>query len=184
MILSENQIELLLHQKPITDEWPWVTRDESVIDMHWKDVLSEICRDLNLLEKSEFGHYGSGYASYVDSWLYRDTEEFRFHPGNCFWGLVILYSRLSPFYVIGEGKRTWHDKGGSSYLPCFEFVDQLTQNCVFSLSQDVEAILGNRGLRRLRKDQVSGTLDAKFQVPTILADPPLRHFDAIYYWED
>ena len=184
MILTEKHIELLLHQKPITDEWPWSTCDQVVIDKHWKDVLAEICRKMRLDHKSEFGHYGSGYASYVDTWLYRAEASFRFAAGNCFWGIVILYSRLSPYYVLGQGQKSWHDNGGSSYLPSFKFVDAISQDVLISLVYDIDVILAGRGLKRLKRSQVEANLDHNIRVPTILADPPLHHFDAIYYWED
>lgn len=184
MKLDAQQIEMLLNQRSITYEWPWNTSDELVIDKHWKDVLAEICRKLHLQHKSEFGHYGSGYSSYVDSWLYREDESFRFNVGNCFWGLVILYSRLSKYCVIGQGQKVWNEKNGSSYLPSFDFVDHFTLPLIADLADKVECILANRGIQRLRKEQVSEVLGRNIRVPTILEEPPLHHFDAIFYWED
>lgn len=183
-ILSPEQIDALLARKPISDEWPWATCDEEVVDKHWEEVLDEICRSLNLRHKSEFGHYGSGYASYVDSWFYRDDDDFRFGEGRCYWGLVILYSRLSPYYAMGQGQKAWNDRGGSSYLPCFDFVDHFTHQSVVGLVSGAEAVLERRGLRRIRKEDVSENLDIDIVVPTILQNPPLHHFDAIFYWED
>lgn len=184
MILNVQQVEALIKQRPITDEWPWNTSIESDIDNYWKDVLNEICRKLYLEHRSEFGHYGSGYSSYVDSWLYAESDSFRFDTGNSYWGLVILYSRLSKYFVMGQGQKTWHEKGGSSYLPCFDFVDYFAHPPILALVDKIEGIMADRGLQRLRRDQISAVLDKSIRVPTILEDPPLHHFDAIFYWED
>jgi hypothetical protein len=49
---------------------------------------------------------------------------------------------------------------------------------------DVCRILNARGLIRLRKEDLSELLDPTVQVPTLFDNNPLRHYDAIYYWED
>ena len=137
MGFSQPEIVSLLDQKPITDEWPWSTGDERVIDGNIKKIVTEICRKCHVLDKTEFNHYGSGYASFVDCWLYRENDDFRFERGNCYGGLVVLFSRLSNYYVVGEGQKTWQKKSGSSYLPSFEFVDDITQEATKALEQDV-----------------------------------------------
>ncbi len=112
MLLTETQIALLLKQLAISDEWPWATNDEAVIDKNIKDIVAEIRRKLRLEDKTEYGHYGSGYASFVDCWLYRPDAEFRYRAGDNYHGLVVLFSRLSPFYVFGQGDKSWDKIGG------------------------------------------------------------------------
>lgn len=184
MILTETQIDQLLHQEAITEEWPWSTNDEQVIDRNVKDIVAEICRRARLKDKTEYGHYGSGYASYVDCWLYRPDDDFRISPGNHYHGLVILFSRLSPFYVLGQGSRSWDRTGGAFYLPDYDFVDVIEQPVLKDLVPLVTTILTERGLTRLHKTDLDTFLPAGVQVPTILAQHVLRHFDALFYWED
>lgn len=184
MILDNSQIGSLLSQRAITNRWPWSTNNEETIDNHWKSIVSEVCHSFQMKHKSEFGHYGSGYASFVDTWFYRETDEFRFDSGNCFIGLVALFSRLSDYYVVGQGQKTWHEKGGSSYLPDYEFVDRINQKPIVSIVDEVCSVLDKQNLKRLKKDELSPLIDPAFQVPTILSDPPYRYFDAIFYWED
>lgn len=184
MLLSENDIRSLLRQEPITDEWPWNTKDENTIHGNIKDIIAEIRRNQRLLDKTEFGHYGSGYASYVDCWLYREDDDFRFDKKNCYWGLVVLFSTLSKYYVVGQGQKTWHKKGGSSYLPAFQFVDQIEHPAVQQITDRVCVVLADRGLIRAHADDLSSLLPRDISVPTILANPPWRHFDALFYWED
>lgn len=184
MIFTEAQITALLAQRSITNKWPWSTNDEATIDGNIRNIIAKVRQDVSLLDKTEYGHYGSGYSSYVDCWLYREGMNFQFSTGNYYWGLVVLFSRLSNYYVIGEGQKTWSEKGGSSYLPAFEFVDQVRQPATLSILDDVCAVLNSQGLVRLYAAELSRVLSDEIQVPTILEDPPWRDFDAIFYWED
>ena len=183
-MLTNQEIESLLREEPITDEWPWRTKDEMVIENHWEKVVLEICQKLEMDHKSEFTHYGSGYASYVDTWLFREDEQFRFGKGNSYWGLVILFSRLSPYCVMGEGKKKWSEVGRSSYRPCFQFVDHFTQGILKDLAENAEKIIGSHGIRRLKKQDLETKLETGIEVPTILSPPPWRHFDSLFHWED
>ena len=186
MSLTKPQINRLLRQLPITDKWPWSTNDGPTIDGHIEGVIGELCRKLRLKDRTEFEHYGSWYASYIDCWLFRPKDEFRFAEGNCFWGLIVLFSRLSHYFVLGEGQKAWDaaDNRRSSYLPSFAGVDQLTQPAVVRLAPKVCKILNERGFVRLAAGDLGALLPAKTQVPTILTDPPFRHFDSLFYWED
>ena len=184
ILLTPSDIESLLRQEPISDEWPWNTKDEAIIHGNIKDIIAEISRKNRLLDKTDFGHYGSGYASYVDCWLYRADDAFRFDKGDCYWELVVLFSTLSKYYVVGEGQKTWDKTRGSSYLPSFQFVDRISHPAVQELIEGVCSVLANRGLIRVNASEVSSLLAAEIEVPTILGDRPWRHFDALYYWED
>ncbi len=184
MILSDTHINSLLSQKSISEEWPWSSNNETVIDKNIKDIVAEIRRKIGLKDKTDYDHYGSGYASFVDCWLYREDDEFRFANGDNYWGLVILFSRLSKYYVIGEGQKTWKSKSSSSYLPCYEFVDEIKNPSIRGIVNKVCGVLRSRGLERLYKNQLSKILSKKIIVPTILSDGPWHHFDALFYWED
>ena len=185
MELTRKQLSALLDQRSISPEWPWATNDESVIDKNFKDIIAEVRRKVNVLDKSDFGHYGSGYASFVDCWLYREEEAFRYATsGHYYYGLVVLLSRLSNFYVIGEGQKSWNNAGGSSYLPDLGFVDKITRPEVMDIAKQVCAILDDRGLKRLYANELDKLLPNDVQVPTVLSDRPWKQFDAIFYWED
>ena len=184
MNLSNAQIEKLITGKSISEEWPWSTNNEATVDNHIKDIIYEVRRKMRLLDKTEYGHYGSGYASYVDSWLYRNDEKFRLGAGNNFVGMVVLFSRLSKFYVAGEGAKTWTSEESSSYLVNFDFVDKFQYSPTRNIANDVCSLLESRGLTRLFAHDLSEVLPGDINIPTILSEPPYRHFDALYYWED
>lgn len=185
MILTETQIDTLLRQQSISNEWPWSTNDERVIDKNIKDIVAEIRRKTNVEDKTEYGHYDSGYASFVDCWLYRRDDDFRYRPGDSYYGLVVLFSRLSNYYVIGQGKKSWDKTGGASYLPDFDFVDNIDHQPVAELAPRVIDILNQRGLKQLHKTDLRAKLSRGVSVPTIMAAASVfYHFDALFYWED
>jgi hypothetical protein len=185
---SAKELDQLLAQECISSDHPWSTRDESQIDSYLKTVSEEVSLATNTLSRIEWGHYGSGYASFVDAWFYRSTPAFDvpspLRQGEEHVGLVVLLSRLSPYFVFMEGEKRWHAKGGSSYLPAFEGVDSLSSPGVLDLVAPVQKVLESRGLRRLSKKELSSPLHPDIQVPTILGDPPYVEFDALFHWED
>jgi len=136
----------------------------------------------------EWNHYGSGYASFIDAWFYKPTPEFSVPDpvphGEEHFGLVVLLSRLSPYFVFMQGHKHWHGSGGSSYLPAFEAVDELSCSGVLSLAEQVQPLLEGHSLRRLLRADLSTPLLPGTFVPTILADEPHTEFDALFYWED
>ena len=99
-------------------------------------------------------------------------------------GLVVLLSRLSPFFVFMEAEKSWHTHGGSSYLPEFEMIDRLPTHVVADLAHQVQAILESYGLVRASRDELMESLPLALYVPTILTNRAFSQFDALFYWED
>ena len=184
MLLTDAQIDALLCQQPILNEWPWSTNDETIIDNHIKDIVAEVRRKTGVKDRSEYDHYGSGYASFVDCWLYRPDDDFRYRPGDNYYGLVVLFSRLSNYYVIGQGEKSWDKTSEAIYLPDFDFVDDIDHQPVAQLAPRVVDILNQRGLKQLHKSDLNTILPTDVSVPTILAGRVFHHFDALFYWED
>jgi len=110
-MLSNTQIEKLLSQEPITDRYPWSTEDDRIVEEFYKGVCEKILHDTNTLSRIEWDHYGSGYASFVDAWLYKTTPDFNVNKPlnlkNEHAGLVVLLSRLSPYFVFMEAEKSW-----------------------------------------------------------------------------
>lgn len=185
--LSEEILDKLINGKSISGKMPWASLDEKALDNFYRTICDNACRDFSLFSKIQWDDYGSGYASYIDAWFYRDNEKFKKSSKpeyiECT-GLVILFSKLSPYFVAGEASKSWHTKGGSSYLPAYELVDKFTSQEVIELLKEVEPYLLKQGLVRLHKDDLSQELPSERRVPTILCDPPYRVFDALFHWED
>jgi hypothetical protein len=187
-LLSGGEIERLLSQQTISEQHPWVTNDQQLIQAHLEGVWAAVMRATKSESRVEWGHYGSGYASFVDAWLYKTTPDFDAkHPvrdGEAHVGLVVLLSRLSPYFVFMQGEKRWHANGGSSYLPELGMLDQLEAGSVSLLARQVQPILESHGLVRALRDQLSEPLPAGLRVPTILTDGGFTQFDALFYWED
>ena len=187
-LLTRSEVERLLSQQTISDRHPWVANDERLIEGHLKGACAAMMRATRSKSRVEWGHYGSGYASYVDAWLYKTTPDFDAkHPirnGEGHTGLVVLLSRLSPYFVFMEGEKHWHATGGSSYLPQFDMLDRLEAQGVSRLAEQVQPVLESHGLVRAVREQLSEPLPEGLRVPTILTDRRFTQFDALFYWED
>jgi len=185
---SAEDIDRLLAHESISSQEPWRTNDASEIDSYLKTICEQIETETGASSRIEWGHYGSGYASFVDAWFYQPTAEFAVknpvHHGEEHVGLVVLLSRLSAHFVFMEGEKRWHAKGGSSYLPSFQGVDSLSSPGVIALSIKVQVILERRSLRRLFKNDLGAPLRLDLSVPTLLGDAPFVEFDALFHWED
>jgi hypothetical protein len=188
-LCSGDVLNKLLHGRSISDQSPWSSNDKEEIAHFYRAICEDLCREFLLSSEIEWEDYGSGYASYIDAWFYRDDDRFKVSssPENRqYTGLVVLFSRLSPYFVVGEDSKSWHVNGssGGSYLPSFELVDDFTHQPVADLFGELEPRLVQRGLIRLRKDDLEQRLPENIRVPTILSDPPYRTFDALFHWED
>ena len=187
-LLSRGEIERLLSQQTISERHPWVTNDDRLIEAHLKGACAAVTRATRSESRVEWGHYRSGYASFVDAWLYKTTPDFdvkqpiRDAEGHI--GLVVLLSRLSPYFVFMQGEKRWHATGGSSYLPEFGMLDKLEAKSVSLLAGQVQPVLESHGLVRAVREQLSEPLPAGLSVPTILTARGFTQFDALFYWED
>lgn len=186
--LSEEEIDQLLSQRCISAAHPWGTDDERKIDSFYRSVCEEISRSTRTLSKIEWNHYGSGYASFIDAWFYRPKPEFALKAlagdKEAYAGVVVLLSRLSPFFVLMEGEKRWNDRSASSYMPSLELVDEFTRPAVKLLAEQLRESLEQQGLRRLQRRDLSSPLRADATVPTILSEAPYTVFDALFHWED
>ena len=186
--LSPADVARLLSLQTITDLHPWVTGDSNSIEGHLKGACAAVVRSTRCESKVEWDHYGSGYASYIDAWFYKTTPEFNvkrpLRHGEEHTGLVVLLSRLSPYFVFMEGEKRWHAKGASSYLPEFDMLDRLETPAVALLARHVQLVLESLGLIRVLRAQLEEPLNTGIHVPTNLADRGFTQFDALFHWED
>jgi hypothetical protein len=187
-MLTSEQIDRLLSQQSISGRYPWNANNEQMIDDFYRSVCAEVSLKTQAKSVIEWDHYGSGYASYIGAWFYKTTPEFDMTVpqtyGKGHRGLVVLLSRLSPYFVFAEGEKNWHSHGGGSHLPAFEMVDCIQSSGVTKLVTEVQPILEEFGLVRLLRESLMQPLETTRRVPTILTDEPFTHFDALYYWED
>jgi hypothetical protein len=186
-MLTPSQIDLLLSQRTISEEQPWASNDAQKIEDFYRVVCAAVSQTTGALSRIEWRHYSAGYASFIDAWFYKPERGFKvdeaLRDGAEYKGLIVLLSRLSPYFVFMEGEKRWSAKSSSSYMPESAMLDQLLAPSIVALAPDVQAILESYGLVRAFKADLSAALPADIDVPTILADQ-LTQYDALYYWED
>ena len=181
----EDVVASVIARHPFEGRPPWSPRDDEGVAGELQRVVAALAAELDVEVRAEFGHYGSGYASFVDAWFFRREAAFRKTTGaEHFTGLVVVFCRLAPLYCLLEGERAWTPSGSSSYLPAFEGVDAFSTGAVQRLSREVQDRLGPRGYVRLERATVSDLLPEGIAVPTILTDGPYREFDALFHWVD
>ena len=154
----------------------------------YPDIVREIERKFKLKSRVECQSYGQGYASFVDAWFYQDTPEFRLPSvskgSQEYVGLYVLLCRAAPYYVFGQGSKSWSDRSGRSYMPSYSGIDVMPSRAVQELSIKVEALLSARRLVRLRPAEVAEELPPELYFDTNLADGPHRLYDALLFWYD
>lgn len=185
MIFTEGQIEVLLDGDPIIDEWPWVQWNEDGIERHIQTIIDKVKQEVGLLDETDYDHYGSGYASFVDCRLYRIDVKSQLAPGSNYLELGVLFSRLANYYVIlGEAQKRQGKNGEWAYPSYFERVDRANHPATLGIMVDVCSVLNAQGLERLYAEELSEFLPKKFEVYTLLGSRPWRLFDALFYWMD
>ncbi|ACX88238.1 hypothetical protein [Pectobacterium parmentieri] len=191
-LLSPHDITRLLQipvSQCISDEYPWISNDEALIDKHLNDVCAHVIQQTHTQSRIEWDHYGSGYASFVDAWFYKNTPDFNAkHPiryGEEHTGLTVLLSRLSPYFVLMESEKRWDvHGGGAGESPELEKVDRFDTPVVEALSQQVQVVLEKCGLIRVYKEQLVSPLPTSIHVQTLFTESGFTQFDALFYWED
>jgi hypothetical protein len=187
-LLSTADIERLLSQQTLSNRQPWLAGDAQLIEEHLRVICAAVTHATETQSKVEWEDYGSGYASFVDAWFYKAQPAFHVKNaiphGEKYTGLVVLLSRLAPYFAFIEGGKHWHAQGASSYLPEFAMLDRLETQEVVLLAKQVQPVLESYGLTRVLKEQLAEPLASHFRVPTILADEEFTQFDALFYWAD
>lgn len=186
---TDFEIRTLLSGSSISDQYPWNTNKDEIIEKFCSNICDDIEIQTGSISQKEFNDYGSGYASFYDTWFYKDKASFKFpnspYPNQHFYGLVILFSKLTPYYVLMQGEKGWHDKSSFSYMPDSNMVDNLKIWAVNDLAKQVEPILASYGLIRLTYEQLKSPLIGSWEIPTNLnIDEQFTLFDALFYWED
>lgn len=187
-MLSRADLDRLCCAQTISPVFPWAGGDPAAIEGHLKYACATVRRKTHTLSRIEWGHYGSGYASFIDAWFYRSGEAFRsaqppaFGEGYC--GLSILLSRLSPYFAFMEGEQHWHAYGGSRGMPHRDRADRFSRAAVRQLAEEVTPLLESMGFLHAPRDFLASPLPAGIRPATALGEPPFTLFDALFYWED
>ena len=162
--------------------------DGKKVDSAYPEIIRDVTKRLKLQSKIEDNSYRQGFASYIDAWFYQDRPAFRLPPYaegvHDFHGLYVLFCRFAPYYVMGQGAKSWSDRAGSSYMLAFSGVDVFQTQAVKDLSGRMDPHLSKYGLLRLHKAQLAEQLPPEFHFDTNLVDEKHRLYDALFFWYD
>ena len=184
LTLSNHEVAGLICGEELI-RFPPVRRPTSELEAFYTSLVKEITHITGCAEKTEWNHYGSGYASFVDAWFYFPDGLARGAlAGEHHHGIYVLLSRLSCFYVVGQGEKTWQQNGGSSYMPHLDSVDSVEHEALLPLECQIDAFLNASGLKRLHRAELELSISGEHKVPTILSGASLTQFDALFFWED
>lgn len=186
-LLTPAQLQQLLNQQCISDQHPWCTNDSKIIEKFYVRVCADVERKSRVKSSIEWNHYGSGYASYIDAWFFRNTPDFEDSTSvnvKLYSGLSVLFSRLSHYFVFLEGSKFGRDQSSGYFLPEFNSVDALRTSAVINLAKEIQPILENYGLRRLSRQDLSALLPSGTVIDTNLSSRAYREFDALFNWMD
>lgn len=168
-ILTDANLLDLIDNKPITAQLPWASRDSALISAFYRGLVRTV-RSTHWLGGTITPAPASGYASFIEASFSREGE----HQG-----LAVFFSKLAPYYVIGEGRK-------GVFLLDYERVDRIEHYHLEALVTPVCAIFDNNGLLRLRQADLAyplpGSCYGSFY--TMITQPPWRHFDALFHWVD
>lgn len=186
MPLSDAELRSFIAGRPFGPGTPY-EGGEAVIEKHLRKTVAGLARSSLIEVEADFGHYGSGYASYVDVFCPKrggrsTTEADGIRRID---GLVIYLSRLAPLAAFGAGQRTRHDKGGSMNYLDADQVGKAPPGDWTTVTAEVRTKLARYyGFTLLSQDELSRPLPFDAKIPTVISNRPYRVFDAVFYWED
>lgn len=179
-------LDAFLSDRPHGDTPPWSTGDSIAIENRLRRMVESIAKATRSEVHAEFGHYGSGYASFVEAFLSQDNEAFHvpWQSGRAVTGVWLALSRLSRVFCVGSGIRTWGDDGSSSSsMPCLEDVDDFREPHLMAFAHRLISVPELTVWRRLTTFELASQLPAGRFVHTNLGDGH-SVFDAVFHWED
>jgi hypothetical protein len=154
----------------------------------YPEIVRRIAADLKLDYRLVDDNYGSGTASFIDVWFYRDTDDFRRPPGRNkefrYTGVYCIINLDAPYFAMGEGEKSWGPTTGSFYLPRFSSIDDFATLAVRELAQKIDRQMRLRGLVRLSQAELAPELPDLDASMSCIVEGPARIFDELFFWYD
>jgi hypothetical protein len=185
-MLSDEQLKTVIAGNAVGDRQPYSEGDHEKIERHLANLVKKLQRSKRLQIEADFKNYGSGYASYVPVFCYKSKEASTERRGasRIITGISLYLARLAPVAVWGP-ETNWRSRNGATggFLSARNVYER--PEGAWDLEfEEIFALLDIDGLSRPPREWLVRPLGFEAQIPTILADPPYRVFDALFYWED
>lgn len=196
-MFSNEQLQGLIEGKIVGNKFPYDTNNEQEIEAHIRRLFHRIKRIPNLVCEAEWNHFGSGYASFVEFFCYREEdiivveEKYGFREIKTD-GIIIDICRLAPVAIIGEDERYKTIRTQTDEVVGGAHGSLLGRPKILDLSEKFQAIaeelkqaLKEFDYELLEAEKMNQPLSFQTKIPTIYREP--RDYlvvDAIFYWED
>lgn len=194
-MFTNEELRMLIDGKMIGAYYPYDTGDEQAVLNYLKIIQAEFDRMPTLYCEAEPLHFGSGYASYVEWFIYTDQDS-EISEANGIRtiekkGLVVKISLLSPVILIGVGAKTIdieierdEEVSGSKDVFC-EAWQLIIPEGFKDLLSTIERTFMKYQFTVLQKEDVTPQLPFQASIPTLFRKPgKYLIWDAIFYWED
>ncbi|MGY0234102.1 hypothetical protein [Longispora urticae] len=157
-------------------------------------LLRAVVADLDrssaaVVDRAEFDHYGSGFASFVEVVVTRRDGSATFAEYSTSMrteGLSVLLCRLAPVACVCSGSWRSVDADGNSAasMVSVRSVSTLPVEGWEAVGADVANVLARHDIAVLGPGILAAAIDPQINVDTILAEPPFTVFDAWFHWRD
>jgi len=186
MDLFEPILRQIIAGHPVGEIWPYHGGSDEDIEAFLETCVEDINTSELVIAGAHFGHYGSGYASFVDVFCSKtdNSSTIEYDTMTEYRGITLYLCRLAPIAIYGQNARTIGPRVSSTSFLSAENVDTVPDRSWDGIIQDIQAKLINRGLSFLNQQTASQRLPFEASISTNLSDPPYRVFDALFYWED
>ena len=195
MVFTDEQLQSLINGKMVGERYPYDTNDEQAVLNYLKRVQADFDRMPNIQCEPDRLHFGSGYASYVEWFIYRKDEVSEREENGLRnvekEGLMVDISLLSPVILIGTGFKSdsIHIETGEKVSGAKSFFSDVVNLEIPEKYTELISIIERTFMKYhytiLRKEDVIPRLPFQADIPTLHREPhQYLIWDAIFYWED
>lgn len=196
-MFSNDDLQQLIAGRIISDQFPYDTRDEKEVSAHINRLFHRICRIPNVVCEAEWNHFGSGYASFVEFFCYRNEDVSVIQEKATIReekreGLIIDICRLAPAAILGGDvryrtidRRTGEEISGA-YGSLLDGPERLNvPEKLQPLASQLVQALKEFGYEEMEAEKLGELLPFQGRIPTLYRKPKdYLILDAFFYWED
>jgi len=187
MEITDAVINRSVVQKPFGTFEPFITGGDREAASFFSSVLSALEQVSGMSVFREIDHHGSGYASYISTFLFpSDGRSRRDFPDYVQTGGILLYlSRLAPIAVYGASFRNENKstKSSSSGFIGANNVGTVPDGDWTEFLASVANCLRSFRIEVLQRDPLLRPAPEGIAIPTVF-DGPYYVFDTLFYWAD
>lgn len=191
MKFSNDILKRIIDVRTVEEFYPYTGESFAEIgnevDYFIKQVVNQFKNSKVITIETEFDHYGSGFASYVDVFITKKDGSSIKEIDDITWiqGVSLYLCRLAPVAVFGKNEKTKDKNGGGSFGFLREDnVGTTPEGNWEEIIDEVTNVLKQNQIQLLNRDLIMKPLEFEIEIHTILKDSNYNIFDVLFYWED